>query len=77
MIFKKVDSIDFYRNISFLFFIISFLVVGVNVIIAIILTIIALFFAFQYKCPICDKKLDIRHSTSWYKFCPKCGNRLE
>ena len=44
---------------------------------AVILLTIAVYFAFQYKCPHCQKTLDTRNARRNIKHCPHCGECLE
>lgn len=72
--------IRFYRGLSIVSFIIATLILpfesSFSYSVSIIIFLIGVFLAFQYKCPKCGRVLDIRRSTNYYKKCPKCGHDI-
>lgn len=70
-----------FRYISILTYILGGIPVSfrtpLGYVLGIIIMILATVIAFQYKCPRCNSKFDLRMSKSKLYYCPSCGNKVD
>lgn len=76
---KNFETSKKCRKISFIFVLLTMIYraffeerIGV-----VILLTIAIYFVFQYKCPHCQKTIDIRQAPHKIEYCPYCGKYLD